>query len=462
MTALTLGGLVCTGRGMSGANRPVTFSEDVAPIVFNNCVSCHRAGEAAPFPLTTYAEVRPMARHIASLTAARVMPPWKAGGDYEFKDARRLTEAQIATIEQWVADGMLEGDHTKLPPLPAFTEGWQLGRPDLTVSMPESFEVPASGADIYRTFVLPLNLDHDVWVRAIDFRPSARAVVHHSLFFVDATGAARARDERDPGPGFAGGMGAGIGGARRFAGASSDDGRAGGGSLGGWAVGGRALQLPEGLAYFVPKGSDLILSTHFHPSGEVQHETSTVGLYFAAAPPTQSFTGVQLPPVFGALSGLDIPAGDAEYTITDSFVLPVAVRAFGVGAHAHYLGKTFTLTATFPDGSKKTLLSIPDWDFSWQEQYLYKDFVTLPAGTRLDAVITYDNSAGNRRNPSHPPKRVTWGEQSTDEMGSVGLRVVAASPADLPVLQQSYAAHLRQALASAMAHRLLPRRAATR
>jgi mono/diheme cytochrome c family protein len=447
------------GHAAADGRRPVTFSEDVAPIIFTQCASCHRPGEAAPFPLTSYAEVRPMGRRIASVTASRTMPPWKAEGDYAFKDARRLTDVQIATLRQWVLDGMLEGDRGKLPPLPHFTQGWQLGKPDLIVSMPEPFEVPADGPDIYRTFVIPLNLDQDAWVRAIDFRPSARAVVHHSLFFVDTTGAARERDARDPGPGFAGGMGAGIGGRRRRGGAPGGDRDATAG-IGGWAVGGRALQLPAGLAYFVPKGSDLLLSTHFHPSGEVQHERSTVGLYFAAAPPTESFAGIQLPPVFGVFSGIDIPAGDAAYTISDSFVLPVAVKAFGAGAHAHYLGKSFTLTATFPDGTKKTLIGIPDWDFSWQEQYLYTDFVPLPAGTRLDAVITYDNSAGNRRNPTRPPKRVTWGEQSTDEMGSVGLRVVAANPADLPRLQQAYAAHLREAMASAATRRLAERRQA--
>ncbi len=466
---LTVGALVPADAPLRAADRPVTFSEDVAPIVFKECATCHRPGEAAPFALTSYAEVRPMGRHIAEVVASRVMPPWKPSSDYPFAHERHLTDAQIATLRQWVADGMLEGDRAKLPPLPAFTDGWQLGPPDLVVSMPEPFDVPAAGPDIYRTFVLPLNLDHDAWVRAIDFRPQARSVVHHSLFFVDPTSASRDRDALDATPGFAGGMGGGLGaglrggglrgGAARGRGAAAGAGeQQATSSIGGWAVGGRAIELPDGLAYFVPKGSDLLLSTHFHPSGTEAHEASTVGLYFAPGPPKEEFTGIQLPPIFGALAGIDIPAGDDRYTITDSFVLPVDVKAWGAGAHAHYLAKHFTLTATFPDGSVKTLLDIPDWDFSWQEQYLYQDFVTLPRGTRLDVTITYDNSAGNRRNPSHPPQRVTWGEESTDEMGSAGLRVVAANPADLPVLQQAYAAHVRQALAAAVQRRTLPRR----
>jgi hypothetical protein len=462
-SALVVGLLAQTGAPLRAANAPVTFSEDVAPIIFNECATCHRAGEAAPFPLTSYAEVRPVGRRIGEVVTQRVMPPWKPSSDYKFAHERRLTDPQIETIRQWVIDGMLEGDRSKLPALPHFTEGWQLGEPDLALTMPEAFDVPASGPDIYRTFVLPMNLDHDVWVRAIDFRPEARDVVHHSLFFVDPTSASRDRDALDATPGFAGGMGGGVGGGLRgrrgrgAAGADRGEAQAASG-IGGWAVGARALELPAGLAYFVPKGSDLLLSTHFHPSGKEEHERSTIGLYFAKEPPKEDFAGIQLPPIFGVLAGIDIPAGDDHYTITDSFVLPVDVKAFGAGAHAHYLAKHFRLTATFPDGSVKTMLDIPDWDFSWQEQYLYENFVTLPRGTRLDVSITYDNSAGNRRNPSHPPQRVTWGEESTDEMGSASLRVVAADPAELPVLQQAYAEHVREQLAEAARRRLLPRR----
>jgi hypothetical protein len=443
------------------AEGPITFSEHVAPIVFANCTPCHRPGEAAPFSLLSYRDVRPLAKAIATATASHVMPPWKAGpSDFPFANARQLSRDQIATIEKWVADGALEGDPAHLPALPNFTEGWQLGPPDLVVTMSEAFEVPARGADVYRNFVVPLNLDRDTWVRAVEFRPSARTVVHHSLFFLDATGASRERDASDPLPGFPGGMGGGrVAGSgrglagllgRRGGGAAADPvdddpvARVAGG-LGGWALGGRALELPAGLAFFVAKGSDLVLSTHFHPSGKIEHEKSTVGLYFAPGPPTQAFTTIQLPPIFGVFEGLDIPAGEGHYTIKDSFVIPIDVRAFSVGAHAHYLGKQMRLTATMPDGTVKTLLRIDDWDFSWQERYRYAEFVSLPGGTRLDAEVTYDNTSANKRNPSRPPVRVTWGEESNDEMGSIGLQVVAASPGQLPQLRQAFLAHIRQA-----------------
>jgi hypothetical protein len=474
--ALVVGALgitiaVAGGSATPSAQSPVTFSEHVAPIVFANCTPCHRPGEAAPFSLLNYRDARPLAKAIASATASRVMPPWKAGpSDFAFDNARRLTDEQIATIQRWVADGAPEGDPAKVPALPRFTEGWQLGQPDLAVSMSEAFEVPATGPDVYRNFVVPLNLDRDVWVRAIDFRPSARSVVHHSLFFLDATGAAREEDARDATPGFPGGMGGGrvVGTGRGVAAILTNtgntqaqaDGVARAAGLGGWALGGRALELPTGLAFFVPKGSDLILSTHFHPSGKPEREKSSIGLYFAPGPPTQAFTTIQLPPVFGVFEGLDIPAGQERYTISDSFVIPVDVRAFAVGAHAHYLGKEFTLKATLPDGSVKTLLAIGDWDFAWQERYRYKDFVSLPKGTRLEATVSYDNSAANKRNPSRPPVRVQWGEESNDEMGSIGLQVVAANRGELPQLQQAIATHIRErAFSGPGLKQLLQRRA---
>lgn len=450
--------LITSGKSAQGSSAAINFSEHVAPIIFHNCTTCHRPGEAAPFALMNYADVKKRGKLIATVTESRQMPPWKADqGDYEFRHERRLTSEQIETIKQWVVAGMPEGDVAKLPPIPKFTDGWQLGKPDLIVKMSEAYTVPADGPDIYRNFDVPLNLTEDKWVRAVEFRPSARTVVHHSLFFTDATGEARKRDEADPLPGFGGGMAftgqrfaarLGLG---NQAGNSTDDAtKAGsaGGSLGGWAVGAQARVLPEGLAYYLPKGSDLVLSTHFHPSGKVEKEASTVGLYFADRPPTKAFTGVQLPPLFGVFEGLDIPAGAKEYTIEDSFTLPVDVKAFGVGAHAHYLGKQMHLTATLPNGQTKKLLWINDWDFAWQDQYQFKEFVALPKGSRLDVKITYDNSADNPRNPSSPPRRVHWGEGSLDEMGSMSLAVVAANAGELPQLQNAIRQHVREAFLS--------------
>ncbi len=414
----------------SPAAAPITFTEHVAPIVFENCASCHRPDEAAPFPLLSYRDVQKRAELILTVIDDGYMPPWHAQSkDFEFHGRRGLDPEEIETLVAWVDGGRLEGDPAKLPDLPQFTSGWQLGEPDLVVSMSDGYTLYAEGPDIYRNFAIPLNLDEDKWIQAIEFRPGNRAIVHHSLFYYDTTGEALAKDRSDPIPGYKT-MGNGV---ER------------GGAIGGWAVGGIAKKLPEGLAYRLPKGSDLILSTHFHPSGKEETEVSTVGFYFSEKPPTQRFTAVQLPPAFGALARVNIPAGDPNYTKTDSFVLPVDVKAFGISSHAHYLGKRMNLSATLPDGTAKELLTIDDWDFSWQEQYQYKDYVALPAGTRLDAEVVWDNSVNNPNNPNDPPQRVRWGRESGDEMGSITLQMVAADPAEFGTLAQSIRSHVSEA-----------------
>src|ERR1019366_2942668 len=195
--------------------------------------------------------------------------------------------------------------------------------------------------------------------------------------------------------------------------------------------------------YHLPKGADLLLSTHFHPSGKAEDEASTVAFCFADKPPAQRFTGLQIPFAFGILAGIDIPAGVKDFSIEDSYVLPVDVKAFGISAHAHYLAKDFKLTATLPAGKTMTLLRISDWDFAWQEQYQFKDFLDLPKGTKLQVKITYDNSAENPHNPTNPPRAVRWGKESTDEMGSMTLQVVAAQESEFPRLQEGYRQYIR-------------------
>jgi mono/diheme cytochrome c family protein len=434
-----------------------TFNQDVAPIVFENCASCHRPGQAAPFSLLNYSDTKKRGKLIAEVTQTRLMPPWKADkGDVAFRNERHLTDAQIATLRKWVDAGMPEGDSAKAPAPPKFEADWPLGKPDLVVKMPKAFKVPAEGRDIYRDFAVALNLKEDKWVKAIDFRPSASSVVHHTLFFVDSTGTAAKREADSGQVGLPGGMGGRFGNAKEkkgggLLGALGGLGGLGGEGgpeaasrgLGGWALGAQARLLPDGLAYRVTKGSDLILSTHFHPSGKAEEEASTVALYFADKAPTKRFTGIQVPFGFGILAGIDIPAGKKDFAIEDSYVLPVDVRAFGVSAHAHYIAKTFQVTATPPEGKAKTLLKISDWDFGWQEQYQFQDYVDLPKGTKLAARITYDNSAGNPHNPTSPPRRVRWGKESTDEMGSITLQVVAAKEEEFKTLQDNYRLHIR-------------------
>ncbi|HWD98917.1 MAG TPA: hypothetical protein VG345_07760 [Bryobacteraceae bacterium] len=404
-----------------------TFNRDIAPIVYRNCSSCHRPGEAAPFSLLTYADVTKKGKIIAAVTASGYMPPWKAEpASYAYRDERRLTTGEIELIGKWVKAGMPEGDAHYAPAPPKFSSGWQLGEPDMTVEMPAAYHVPADGPDIYRNIAIPLGLTENKWIAAIEMRRSARSVVHHVLYFADPNGRAHLRPQQGAEPGF-NGMAAG--------GASIP--------LGGWAVGAQAHFYPDGLALEVPKGSDLVIQYHFHPTGKAEAEKSVIALYFAKKPPERRMVSIQLPPVYSLFSGLDIPAGDKDYVIRDSFTLPVAVQAAGMGAHAHYLGKQLKMIATLPSGEVKTLLSIKDWDFAWQDRYFFKDRVMLPAGTRLDAEIHWDNSAQNPRNPSNPPIRVSWGEQSKDEMGSVTLIAVPNNDQDRAALEAAFNAHRR-------------------
>ncbi len=397
---------------------PTTFNGEIASLIYRNCSTCHRPGEAAPFPLLSYQDVVKKGKMIAKVTGSRVMPPWKAEpASYPYRDERRLNEADIALIQNWVSAGMPEGGGAKPEP-PKFASGWRLGEPDLVLEMPAAYHVPADGPDIYRNIAAPLGLTEEKWITAIDMRPSARAVVHHVLYFADSTGRAHEKPPQGPEPGF-NGMAAGR--------ASIP--------LGGWAVGAQPQSLPEGFAMRVPKGSDLVVQYHFHPTGKPEAEKSVLGLYFAKKAPERTLTRIQMPPAYSLFSGLDIPAGEKDFVIRDSYTLPVAIEGVGVGAHAHYLCKQLKMTATLPEGGVKTLLFIKDWDFAWQDRYYFQQLVPLPKGTRLDAEIHWDNSAENPRNPSNPPVRVTWGEESKDEMGSISLITVPKEQSDFADLQ---------------------------
>jgi mono/diheme cytochrome c family protein len=420
--------------------RAVTFTETIAPIVYANCVTCHRPGEAAPFSLISYEDVAKRGAMIARVTESRYMPPWHAESGFgEFVGERRLTDAQIAAFTAWVKQGLPRGPESKMPKLPAFpADGWQLGQPDLVLEMPAGFEVPASGPDVIRNFVIPTKLIEDKWVRGIEFRPSARKVVHHAIFARAAGGSLAALDGADGRPGFSGLGGAGLG---------TDQSETRG--LGGWAVGTTPRMLPDAMIARLPKGSDFLLQLHFHPGGKAETEKSQIGIYFADKASQATVLTVDLPALFGAGAGIDIPAGEKQFTIKDSFTLPGDARVHMVTAHAHYLATQMQAVATLPNGSTRPLLSIRDWNFNWQDFYVYKTPVTLPKGTRVDVTIVYDNSSDNPRNPVSPPRRALFGEQSFDEMGAVILMAEAVQKGDVPSFEQALAERTKTAIAAA-------------
>src|SRR5712692_9286351 len=423
MTAvLALAGL--TGVILGSLPGPVvadapTFSRDIAPIVFRHCVTCHHPGTNGAFSLLTYEDVRPRATLIAAVTKRRYMPPWKPEQGYsdELLGKRGLTDDEIATIQHWVAAGALEGDPARLPKPPDWNDGWKLGTPDLVIRMPDAYDVPLDGPDLFRIFVFPIPTDVVRYVRAMEFRPGTRAVHHANMRLVE-TPTSRQLDEKDPEPGYDGLLAPT---------AHFPD-----GYFFGWTPG----QLPpasEDLAWRLNPGTDLVLQLHLRPTGRRERVQATIGLYFAPGPPRLTPAMLRL-----GKQNIDIAPGQRDYEITDSYVLPVDVDVHGVQPHAHYRAKEIKGFATLPDGTTKGLIAIRDWDFDWQDTYRFVTPVALPKGTTLTMRYTYDNSATNRRNPQLPPERVHWGQNSSDEMGDLWIQVVPRSRADLDVLVREF------------------------
>ena len=441
----------------------ITFADQIAPIIHSKCSNCHRSGQPGPLELLEYVDVKERGQTIQAVINDRYMPPWKpVNQGVDFAHDRRLSKQEIKWINQWVEQGMPSGNLSKVN-TPTYSSDWSLGTPDLVLKMSGRFEVPASGKDIYRSFVFPAALPEDKWVKAIELRPTARSAVHHALFYVDTSGEARRRDGEDGKAGLSGmsflrngrsGIRGNIG--SRFGRQREKDNTSGVliRGLGGYIPGSMPNKLPGDLAMALPKGGDIVMQTHFHPSGKVEWEEAELALYFADKPPSRQLVPIQLPPLFGRFAGIDVAAGDDDFEITQSYVLPVDVEAIQIGGHAHYICREMELHAVLPDGEKIDLLTIDDWDLDWQDQYQFDQPISLPAGTKLDARIRYDNSAENPENPYSPPKRIQWGRESTDEMGSVTLQVVAKNEADRPTLQKSTRTLLVEATKKQIGNRL--------
>lgn len=399
----------------SGSRQPVTFARHVAPILYANCTICHREGEVGPFPLAGYADAAKRAGQIARVTQLRLMPPWMPAETHgEFEGQRTLTSRQIAILQAWAEGDRAEGDATDLPPAPQFVSGWRLGEPDLILEMPIAFELRADGPDIYQNFVIPIDIPHDKLVAAVDFVPGNPRIVHHSLLFLDIWKAARRLDAKTPEPGYS---------------SFGDPGFLPSGGIGGWSLGKTPMRLPNGMGRYLKKGSDLVMQIHYHPSGKRETDRSKVGVYFA----DQGQKVVA--DIWAATFTHNIPAGEKNYRVTAKYVLPNDVQVFGIVPHMHLVGRSIKALATFPDGTQRSLIEIPRWDFNWQDDYRFARPFKLPKGTRLDVEAFYDNSAGNPANPSHPPQPVTWGEETTNEMLYCFFLVTADNPRDLiPIL----------------------------
>ena len=339
------------------------------------------------------------------------MPPWKPEPGYgdALVGTRRLSDEDIATIDRWASANAPNGDPADLPAAPSWTDGWRLGAPDVVIRMPEPFELPAGGADVFRIFALAIPTRDVRYVKAIEFIPGTRAV-HHANLRIDETATSRHLDEEDPAPGYDGLI--------------ASTARYPEGFFLGWTPGQLPPMSPE-LAWRLNPGSDLVVQLHLRPGGRPERVQIAIGLYFADGPPPR-------PPAMLRLGkqDLDIAPGERRYVVTDSYVLPVDVDVCAVQPHAHYRARTIEGLATLPDGTTKWLIRISDWDFDWQDTYRYATPVALPKGTTLTMRYEYDNSSANRRNPQLPPQRVRWGQRSTDEMGDLWIQVVSRSATD--------------------------------
>src|SRR5215470_13708723 len=410
-------------------SQQITFNKHVAPIFFANCAACHHAGGAGPFGLIEYQEVKKRASQIVTVTGSRYMPPWLPEPGYgEFADARRLSDEQIETIRRWAAQGMIEGDKSDLPPAPSFNDAWQLGRPDLIVEMPQPYTLPAETTDLFRNFVIPLPITKTRYVKAVELLPGDKKIFHHANILIDRTGGSRRRDEQDPEVGF-GGMDVAI---------ESESFDPDSHFLF-WKPGSAPWVEPEEMAWPARPGTDLVLNLHMQPSGKPETIKARIGLYFTDQAPSKFPMLLQLEHD----GAIDIRPGKKDFVITDEFTLPVDVDALAVYPHAHYVGKDLRALATLPDGTKKSLVWIKDWDLNWQAVYRYERPVFLPAGTVISMRFTYDNSAANPRNPNSPPKRILTGDKATDEMGHLWLQVL---PRSNPSSQEDTRMVLQEAL----------------
>ncbi len=387
------------------AESSVTYTRDIAPLIHRRCLNCHRPGQVAPFVLTNYREAVAHAEMLVEVTQRRIMPPWIPGpeANHRFVGEQRLSNRELELLKTWVQNGCPEGLPEDLPPAPQFADGWQLGTPDLIVRMPEQFTVPADGPDILQNFVIPLDVKEDRLVAAVEFHPGNRRVVHHAVLFLDDKQQARALDARTPEPGYANFGGPGF---------------LPSGALGGWSVGNTARRLPDNMGRYLKTGSDLVVQVHYHPSGKEETDQSELGIYFVDKPVAELLKqpGKLVGSIWMANYEMDIAPGDAGYRRSTEYTLPRDVTMVGVVPHMHLLGKAMKVTAQRPGEDAGTLIDIPVWNYNWQDEYYYERPFSLPKGTILKVEAVFDNSAENPSNPSSPPKRVTWGDETTDEM----------------------------------------------
>jgi hypothetical protein len=430
ITILGMAGLAAAGLPLAGTQAQTaapTFSKDVAPIFYKNCVSCHRPGEMAPMALITYSQVRPWVRSIRTKIADASMPPWHAEAVAgTFRNERRLTEAERATILAWVDGGAPEGEARSLPPVPQFATGWTVGTPDAVISLPRDYEVPAAGEIPYQYFRAATNFTEDKWVQAIEIRPGARRAVHHVLVYSrEPNPSARTAAFRPANPnplaaagGRAQALGALVNAAQERRGAANSRGEL----IATTAPGTNAMVFPAGQALLIKAGSVLTFQMHYTANGTAAKDRTSVGFVFAKQRPEKEvFTSAFVNAAF------IIPAGAANHRVDSAIEFVQDAQILAIFPHTHLRGKSWEYRMVYPDGRSEVVLAAPKYDFNWQTYYEFTKPLTAVKGSRLEATAHYDNSANNRSNPD-PKVNVRWGDQTWEEMQYTGITFVVNGP----------------------------------
>jgi hypothetical protein len=401
--ALTLGTcFTACSFGQMGNGMNVTFTKDVAPILQKNCQNCHRPGEAGPFSMLSYEEVRPWAGAMKLAVQQKMMPPWYADPQYgHFGNDRSLSQKDIGTIVAWVNAGAPKGDPKDMPAPVKFTEGWGIPAPDKVLQLPQPFPVPESGIVEYQYVIVPTGFTEDKWVQAVEVRPTERAVVHHIIAFVREPGSNYFKDHK-PGVFFE-------------APPSKTDEKVDTSALPsdflvGYAPGQPAEILRPGEAKLIKAGSDIVFEVHYTPNGTAVMDQTKLGLVFAKEPPK-----LRVQTLSASNGKFKIPPGDPDYRVDASFEVAKEVTLAGIHPHMHTRGKDFEYRLVFPNGETRTILRVPAFNWHWQLWYNLEEPIVLPKGTKIECTAHFDNSKNNPENPD-PTKTVIWGQQNFDEM----------------------------------------------